>query len=268
MFHNVKKIASVIVVLLSFSFVLFALPELHVTKAEAQKIVVPDDYQTITDAIGNASTGDTIFVKKGTYEVPINQSLVIDKTISLIGEDAENTIINLRPAYNVTWITMQPFYSYSNAIIIEANDVKIQNFTVNITPGGDIAVTGDRNQIIDCTITKGITLTGSSNNITGNRIGYRFTLKNTSFNVLVGNSISETFYMEYADSNVISNNTCWGFTIGYYGGRICSNNTISKNIMNGDNYPLDFWGISISAGTNNVFHDNYIANYHAVGYGG
>jgi len=79
---------------------LFALPELHVTKAETTTIIVPDDYPTITDAIGNATEGDTIFVKKGTYECPINQTLVIDKTISLIGEDAKNTIINLYPPYH------------------------------------------------------------------------------------------------------------------------------------------------------------------------
>jgi len=133
---------------------------------------------------------------------------------------------------------------------------------------GDISVVGDGTQIIDCNITKGITLTGSGNNITGNTIGYRFTLKNTSSNVIVGNTVSEAFYMQYANSNVINNNTCWGFTIGYYGERTCSNNTISRNIMDGDNFPLDFWGISISSGTYNVFHDNYIANYHSAGYGG
>ena len=35
--------------------------------AEPKTIVVPDDYPTIGWAIGNASEGDTIFVKKGTY---------------------------------------------------------------------------------------------------------------------------------------------------------------------------------------------------------
>jgi len=268
MFHNVKKTASAIVVLLSFSFILLALPELHIAKAEAKTIIVPDDYPTITDAIGNATEGDTIFVKKGTYECPINQTLIIDKTISLIGEDPENTIINLHPAHNVTWMWATPYVSYSDAIVINANDVEILNFTINIKPGGDITVTGDRTQIIDCKITKGITLTSSSNNITGNTIGYRFTLKNTSSNIIVGNSISEAFYMEYADSNVISNNTCMGFTIGYYG-RTCSNNTISRNIMNGDTYAYVLWGIRIdNSGANNIFHDNYIANYHNFAYGG
>jgi len=105
-------------------------------------------------------------------------------------------------------------------------------------------------------------LKGSGNNITGNTIGYRFTLKNSSSNVIVGNTISEAFYMEYANSNVIHNNKCMGFTIGYYE-RTCSYNTISGNIMNGRLYDYVMWGIRIdNSGTYNIFHDNYIANYH------
>ncbi|MGB8276073.1 MAG: flagellar motor protein MotB, partial [Alphaproteobacteria bacterium] len=60
--------------------------------AGSRTIVVPDDYPTISSAIGNATAGDTIFVKKGTYD---EQTLIINKTLSLIGEDANNTIINL-----------------------------------------------------------------------------------------------------------------------------------------------------------------------------
>ena len=38
--------------------------------AESQTLVVPDGYPTISSAIGNATDGDTIFVKKGIYESP------------------------------------------------------------------------------------------------------------------------------------------------------------------------------------------------------
>jgi hypothetical protein len=65
--------------------------------AGSRTIVVPDDYQTIAAAIGNATDGDTVLVKKGTYEGPINQTLVIDKRLSLIAEGAGNTKINLHP---------------------------------------------------------------------------------------------------------------------------------------------------------------------------
>ena len=55
-------------------------------KAVSRTIVVPDDYPTIIAAIANAAEGETIFVKKGTYEGLINQTLVINKTISLVGD--------------------------------------------------------------------------------------------------------------------------------------------------------------------------------------
>jgi nitrous oxidase accessory protein len=252
---------------------LASIPENDVVKAEAQTIVVPDDYATIQWAIGNASEGDTIFVKKGTYEGLVNQTLVINKTISLIGEDPETTIINLYPPYNeIPYFPNPPILNYSDSIIINANNVKLEGFTIVPTPtysqeGRGVIVSGDRTQIIDCIITGRISVLSSYNNITRNTIVTRFALMNSSFNVIVGNSLAATF-LEYADSNVISNNTCMGFTVGWQG-RTSSNNTITKNIMDGGNYPSPFsWGISITSGANNIVHDNYIANYHDVGYGG
>src|SRR3989304_8357406 len=59
-------------------------------KADSKTIFVPDDYQTISAAVGNASDGDTIFVKSGTYN---EQPLLIDKSITLIGEETYSTQI-------------------------------------------------------------------------------------------------------------------------------------------------------------------------------
>jgi len=48
------------------------------------------DYTKIQDAIDNASDFDTIFVFSGTYY----ETLIINKSINLLGEDRENTIID------------------------------------------------------------------------------------------------------------------------------------------------------------------------------
>ena len=89
-----KNIALLLLVLvLSTSTIVSVLP----VKAEAKTIIVPDDYPTVSSAVRNAKDGDTVFFRKGTYEGPENQTLVINKTISLIGEDAEDTIISLHP---------------------------------------------------------------------------------------------------------------------------------------------------------------------------
>ncbi|MCW4017601.1 MAG: right-handed parallel beta-helix repeat-containing protein [Candidatus Bathyarchaeota archaeon] len=61
----------------------------HVVKADAKTITVPDDYSSIQAAVGNATAGDTVFVRKGTYR----ESVEIDKSLSLIGEDSQSTVI-------------------------------------------------------------------------------------------------------------------------------------------------------------------------------
>lgn len=54
------------------------------------RIVVPDDYPTIQDAINHANEGDTIYVKPGTYY----EHIIVNKTVSLIGENRSNTILD------------------------------------------------------------------------------------------------------------------------------------------------------------------------------
>jgi nitrous oxidase accessory protein len=247
-----KSIALLLVlVFLTASCVTMSLP----VNAGFRTIVVPDDYPTISAAIGNATDGDTIFVKKGTYEGPINQTLMINKTLSLIGEDANNTILNLHPAYTEWWILTQSYTSYSNAITIDANDFKISSFTIS-TQGG-ISISGNRTQIIGNKITAGISVTGSNCNITENTIDGGISLEG-SFNVLHQNSVSG-IALKYAYSNTINNNTFAHLHFGSVSDTsyTCSYNVISRNRMEGD-WP---WGIWLGAGSHNVFYENYIANY-------
>ena len=58
--------------------------------ASSRTIVVPDDYTTIQAAVANASPGDNIYVKSGTY----NGGILIDKPLSLMGENVDDTIIS------------------------------------------------------------------------------------------------------------------------------------------------------------------------------
>jgi hypothetical protein len=136
-----KSVALLLVlVFLTASCVIVPLP----VNAGFRTLIVPDDYPTISSAIGNATAGDTVFVKKGTYE---EKTLEISKTLSLIGEDANQTTINLYTPYNETWILTQSFRTYANAITINTNDVELEGFTISAN-SGDIYVTGDRTQII------------------------------------------------------------------------------------------------------------------------
>jgi hypothetical protein len=98
------SIGKIFVLMLVFVFVASSVILQPVTvKASSPKtIVIPNDYPTITSAIGNVKDGDTIFVKKGTYDGPVNQTIVINKSISIIGENVNSTIIKLYATYNMT----------------------------------------------------------------------------------------------------------------------------------------------------------------------
>ena len=52
----------------------------------------PGNYSKIQDAIDNASDGDTVFVYE--YSSPYRENLEIDKSINLLGEDRDTTIID------------------------------------------------------------------------------------------------------------------------------------------------------------------------------
>ncbi len=72
------------------------------------------DYTTIQEGIDAAKSGDTIFVYNGTYY----ENIVIEKTITLIGEDKKTTFID-------------GYSDEFNLIIrISANNVKISGFTI------------------------------------------------------------------------------------------------------------------------------------------
>lgn len=135
-----RLLVALIVVVLCFS----SLTVLDV-KAQPRTIVVPDDYPTIQEAIDAANIGDTVYVKKGTY---LDQSLVIDKPLSLIGEDPENTILqgpdieyevtNKETKNELDFSLLTTKNSYINFLpsitiiiqLIEANDVTISGFTL------------------------------------------------------------------------------------------------------------------------------------------
>jgi hypothetical protein len=88
---------------------------------KADTIVVPDDYFTIQEAIAHAMEGDTVFVKKGTYTVDENTTIVIDKTLSLIGED---------PACTLILGANSERYENNIAIRLAAPNITVSGFTI------------------------------------------------------------------------------------------------------------------------------------------
>jgi nitrous oxidase accessory protein len=251
------------------------------SNAANRTIIVPDDYPTVRDAIGNATAGDTILVKKGTYDE--GETLEIDKTLALTGEDVTNTIITLHPLYTETWILSAVYFTFSNAITITANDVKLSNLTITIAnPGGYIAATGDRTQITGNTINTGgescTLLTGSYCNVTDNVSGASISVRG-SHNIVARNSIYSITVI--GDINEISNNTVSGegvilsdansnvicgniisLELGDYGVYIAKNS--SHNIIHDNNISALLNDVKInsdSAESNTFYHDNFLKQY-------
>ena len=94
----------------------------------------PADFHTIQEAINAASPGDTILVSSGTYY----ERVVVNKTVSLIGEDKYNTIIDGN--YNGTVIEV----TASNVVI---EDLTAQNGERGIFLRGTRNITLTRNDI-------------------------------------------------------------------------------------------------------------------------
>src|SRR5271169_865930 len=68
----------------------------HQTKAASKTITVPDDYSAIQDAVDNANAGDIVFVRNGTYRTYASEGIFVNKSISLIGENSQGTILTRR----------------------------------------------------------------------------------------------------------------------------------------------------------------------------
>ena len=77
----------------------------------------PNNYTKIQDAINDSSNGDTVYVHDDSS--PYHETLTINKSIALVGENKETTVIE---NYNVN----------SNAVRIWADNVRISGFTFSI----------------------------------------------------------------------------------------------------------------------------------------
>ncbi len=175
----------ILVVMTAFLLVIF-LPRI---------LVVPSVlYPTIQSAIDSARAGDTVFVRNGYY----TESFTIDKPLSLIGENSQNTIIEGPPLSQ---------YRPQFAVQVSADRITISGFTIKGAQAQAaiwISITGSERQPSGCRITSnnivngtgngiitfgGDLLTISDNNITGNLVGISLSSSDSdvSGNYMAGN---------------------------------------------------------------------------------
>jgi parallel beta-helix repeat protein len=187
----------------------------------------PGNYTKIQDAIDNASDGDTIFVYDDSS--PYYENIVVNKTINLVGEDKNTTVIDGQHIRNVIHITADRVNltgftiikankspcSIDVGIYIDSNLNRIYNNNINqIARGIWIHYTHYQEIFLNniSTQASGIALSHSSNN----RI-YQNTIQAKEAGILIwggsdGNKISNTsieggdkagIYFEGADDNLV-----------------------------------------------------------------
>ena len=237
---------------------LFLLTTLCGGTGEGATITVDDDggadYERIQDAIDNATAGDTIRVFNGTYY----ENVVVNKTVSLVGNGSEVTVIDGR--------------RLGSAIKITADSCNVSGFLVR---KGDsdwgesgISVNSDHNHIFDnmCMDNSyGIAIYHSKyNSISNNTCSSCFigiliyhsdncTIEKNNCSRIEGQGIR----LEASENCTIQHNIISG---GYYGIRLSYSQTctISNNNCFSNNYGIQLTGCGSSNITNNTVTENRV----------
>ncbi len=170
------------------------------------------DFISIQDAINSASNGDTIVVRQGEY----NEQIIIDKSLTITGENKEKTIIK--------------GIGKRDVIYIIAEQVTISNMQIcdSGKSGRDagIETIANRTTITNTIITNstiGIFLYHSSHHVIED-------------NILINNK-DYGLHLYYSDLNTIRNNLIsnnrWGILFVYGQGNTISENQITYNKNHG-----------------------------------
>ena len=203
----------------------------------------PNNYTRIQDAINDAGYGDTVFVYNGIYF----ENLIIDKSVNLIGEDKDSTVIDGKKSGDVLYIF--------------EDSVNFTGFTVQNSGDDDFDA--------------GIEVRSNYNTITGNLIhdngGKDYNdqggiyLNSSSYNNISNNIIYQNdmdgIFMVQSDYNHIHDNTIYdnGFIAMIISDS--SYNVIENNDMYESYCCMSFWPYS----THNMIQHNSIHDHPGCG---
>jgi len=242
------KTRAVLGIMLTLLLIMLALAfNIQPTKAGSTTIYVDDDnasgpwdgtrehpYQNITSGIEHAATGDTIFVYNGTYY----ENVVVDKIVSLVGENSNITIIDGSNGYGTT-------------VKISVNKVKITGFTIR-TPAirasiGILVLYSEGVQIYNNKIVnngEGVKLVHSNESFVENNVMDLNYYCDVSLEASNHNTIKENYMLSKdaehgidcgGDGNIVINNNLFEIYLGG-SGNILRDNIVNSIFLSGDRY--------------------------------
>ncbi|UCH30955.1 MAG: right-handed parallel beta-helix repeat-containing protein [Candidatus Bathyarchaeota archaeon] len=220
-------------------------------------------YSSIQVAINNAFEGDTIRVSLGTYY----ENVVVNKTVSLIGENRETTVVSGNGVGNVLSIirenvTVAGFTINNSGSVPYDAGIYLDNASFSIIEGN--AIKGNLYGIMIYASSNYVTV--KDNNITINDFGIRF-FSNSHYGNISRNYIADHSYgygigatsSNYTNisGNIILNNYA-GILLGGIITGSTSHNVVFQNIIDG----CEEYGIEIGGyySQNNIFYHNNLVN--------
>ena len=211
----------------------------------------PGNYTKIQDAIDNASSRDTVFVYSGTYY----ENVVVNKTIDLIGEDRDTTIIDGSGVGDVVYVS--------------SDGITISCFTVqNGDYNGIELYSSSNNTIININASNnidGIELYSSSNNtIMNNIVCYNkyggIELYSSSNNTILNNNASNNWECIWLQSSSNNNIITGNIANSSNDTGICLYSFCNNNIITGNTVSNHYGAIFLYQSSNNTIIENYASN--------
>ncbi|HIH70356.1 NosD domain-containing protein [Methermicoccus shengliensis] len=189
--------------------------------ASSSTLYVPDGYPTIQAAVDNATAGDTIVIRNGTYL----ENVVVNKSITITSDSG--------PDYT----TVNASNESDNVFTITASNVSITGLTIG--RARDVAIRAGvyLGGVQNCTISNNV-ITGNARGIYVSGGGHH----NISHNRIESNSVAG-IYMYYSSHNTITDSYMGSNGVGVCLDYYCDYNTLYNNSIqhnSGEGVYLDY----------------------------